>query len=84
MDKQKEKLKTMLEQEREKNKGYEELARLHCAYITILLHRINATEDNAVTITKEEVTRAMSDFEARAFTDNDGAVNLYCVDTKKD
>jgi hypothetical protein len=84
MDKQKEKLKQMLEKERAANKGYEELAKLHCAYITILLHKLNATEDNAVTITKEEVTRAMSDFEARAFTDKDGGMSLYCVDYKKD
>ena len=67
MDKQKEKLKKMLIAEREKVKGYEEIAKLHSAYITILLRRLNATEDKPVTISADDVKNAMSHYEARAF-----------------
>ena len=67
MDKQKEKLKKMLIAEREKVKGYEEIAKLHSAYITILLRRLNATEDKPVTISADDVKNAVSRYEARAF-----------------
>ena len=81
MDKQKEKLKQMLEAEREKVKSYEEVAKVHSAYIGILLRRLNATEENGVTITREEVSHAISHFETRAYTDGKkGEWKLYCVE----
>jgi len=81
MDKQKEKLKKMLIEEREKVKGYEQIGRIHSAYIAILLNRLKATEDNAVVITKEEVTQAIGNFEARAIA-TDESVSLYCEETE--
>jgi hypothetical protein len=82
-DKQKEKLKQMLEEEREKVKGYEEVVKLHSAYISILLHRMKATEDNSVVITKEDVKQAMSHFEARAIPKSEGVWAFYCEEVKK-
>lgn len=81
MDKQKEKLMQMLEEERTKVKGYEEVAKLHSAYISILLSKLNATEDNAVTISRDEVSRAMSHFETRVYTDGKGEWCLYYAET---
>lgn len=81
MDKQKEKLKQMLEEERVRVKGYEEVAKLHNAYISILLSKLNATEDNAVTISLDDVSYAMSHFETRAYIDEKkGEWKLYCVE----
>lgn len=81
-DKQKEKLKQMLEEEREKVKGYEELAKLHSAYISILLHRMKATEENSVVITNEDVNQAMSHFEVRAYPKDIGVWAFYCDEAK--
>lgn len=83
MDKQKEKLKQMLEEEREKIAGYEQLAKLHSAYISILLRRLNATEENGVVISAEEVKHAMDHFEAHAYTDGNGEWKLYCEEVKE-
>ncbi len=83
-DKQKEKLKQLLITEREKNKGYEQLAQLHSAYITILLHRLSATEANPISISTEDVKIAMNDFETRAYTTETGVWNLYFEKVKKD
>ena len=82
-DKQKEKLKQMLEDEREKVKGYEEVVKLHSAYISILLHRMKATEENSVVITKEEVKHAMKHFEARAIPTSAGVWAFYCEEAKE-
>ena len=77
MDKQKEKLKQMLEAEREKVAGYEQIAKVHSAYISILLRKLGATEDNAVVITALEVKEALVKYEARAIQVEDG-YSLYC------
>ena len=82
-DKQKDKLKKMLIAEREKVKGYEELAKLHSAYISILLRRLNATEENSVVITNEDVKHAMSHFEARAYPKGEGEWAFYCDEAKE-
>ena len=65
------------EAEQEKVKGYEELARVHSAYITILLKRLGATQDNMVTVTAAEIKEAMQKYEARAVP-SDGSWGLYC------
>ena len=49
----------MVEEEREKVAGYEQLAKLHVAYIAHLLQKLGATKDNPVTITKGDVVEAM-------------------------
>ena len=82
MDKQKEKLKQMLMTEREKIAGYEQLAKVHSAYISILLKRLGATEDNMIAITASEVTEALEKYEARAVATEDG-FGLYLEEAKE-
>lgn len=65
-DKQKEKLIQMLKTEREKVKGYEQIAKVHSAYISILLKKLGATEENKVDIPASEVTEALARYETRA------------------
>ena len=83
MDKQKEKLKKMLQEERDKVLGYEQLAKVHSAYIAILLKELGATEENMVTITPDEVTEALKRYEARAVPGGDGSFSLYCEVTSE-
>ena len=67
------------EAEQEKVKGYAELARVHSAYISILLKKLEATKDNAVTVTGEEIKKAMEKYEARAmYEPTDRSWKLYC------
>ena len=70
-------LMKMLTEEREKIAGYEQIAQVHSAYISILLKKLGATEDNMVTITPSEVTEALKKYEARAIKTEDGW-SLYC------
>ena len=77
MDKQKEKLKKMLLAERERVKGYEQVAKVHSAYISILLKKLGAAKDNTVTITDSEIRKALNKYEARAVKTEDGW-GLYC------
>lgn len=72
MDKQKEKLIRMLKTEREKVKGYEQVAKVHSAYISILLKRLGATEENKVDIPASKVTEALARYEARAMATEKG------------
>lgn len=72
------KLESELAAEKQKAKGYEELARIHNAYIAILLHKLNATKKQSVAITKEEISHAMDHFEARAYSQEEGVWNFYC------
>ena len=77
IQKRNDKLVTMVAEERKKVKGYEQLAKLHSAYISILLNKLGATKDNMITITSAEVTEALKKCEARAMQTEDG-FNLYC------
>lgn len=63
--------------EREKVAGYEQIAKVHSAYITILLNKLGATKDNMITITAEEVREALKKYEARAMPAEEG-YSLYC------
>lgn len=72
-----EKLIKMIEAERAKVAGYEQLAKVHSAYISILLKRMGATKDNVITITASEVTEALEKYEARAMSVEKG-YSLYC------
>lgn len=71
------KLKQMIQDERQKVEGYEQLAKVHSAYISILLNKLGATKDNMITITASEVTEALKKYEARALPSEDG-FSLYC------
>ena len=83
MDKQKDKLKKMLIAEREKAKGYEELARVHSAYISILLKKLKATEKNMVDIMAKDVTEALTKYESRAVATKNG-FGLYYEEIKEE
>ena len=71
------KLKQMIQDEREKTVGYEQIAKVHSAYISILLNKLGATKDNMITITPSEVREALNKYEARVITSEDG-YSLYC------
>lgn len=62
---QKEMLVRKMREAREQVMGYEQLARVHSAYIAILLKKLGATEDNAVTITASEIREALEKCETR-------------------
>lgn len=70
-------LMKMINEEREKVKGYEEIAKVHSAYISILLRELGATKDNMITITTSEVTEALKKYETRAMQ-VDGGYSFYC------
>lgn len=70
-------LMKMLTEERERVAGYEQIAQVHSAYISILLKKLGATEDNMITITPSEVTEALKKDEARAVNTGEGW-SLYC------
>ena len=82
MDNQKEKLKQMVEAEREKVAGYEQLAKVHSAYIAILLRKLEATKDNPINIKASDVTQALEMYESRAIATNDGFGLYYEVKDK--
>lgn len=67
----------MVGEEREKVEGYKQIAKVHSAYISILLNKLGATKDNMITITASEVTEALTKYEARAMQTEDG-YSLYC------
>lgn len=69
--KKNDKLLKMVDEAREQVAGYEQLAKLHAAYIAFLLQKLGATKGNPVTITKEDVAEAMK-LEARGLPDGEG------------
>ena len=74
--KQNDKLMKMIGEERQKVAGYEQVAQVNSAYISILLKRLGATEDNKVDIQASEVTEALAKYEARAVA-TEGGFGLY-------
>jgi hypothetical protein len=71
-------LEKLLEAERQKVAGYEQLAKVHSAYISILLKKLGATDSNtAISLTQAEVKEALEKNETRALIDRDG-YKLYC------
>lgn len=76
-EKRNDNLKKMVEREREKVAGYEQIAQVHSAYISILLNKLGATKDNMITITASEVTEALKKYESRAMPAENG-YSLYC------
>ena len=67
----------MIAEERAKVAGHEQLAKVHSAYISILLQKLGGTKDNMITITAGEVKEALKKYEARAMPAEDG-YSLYC------
>lgn len=77
MDKQKDKLKRMLIAEREKVAGYEQVAKVNSAYISILLKRLGATEDNKIEIKASEITEALTRYGTFAVATEEGFALYY-------
>lgn len=73
---QNEKLLKMVEAERQKTDGYNQIIKMYSAYISILLQRLGATKDNAVLMKNSDIKYALNSFEARVLTSDDGW-NLY-------
>lgn len=71
-----EKLRRMVETEREKVAGYQQIIELYSGYIAILLEKLGATKENGVAITSAEVDEAMKKYETRGIT-KDGAISLF-------
>lgn len=73
-------LMRMITAEREKVAGYEQMAKVHSAYISILLKKLGATsEENMITITDAEVKESLKVGGARAIKTEDGW-GLFCED----
>ena len=73
----------MIKDEREKVAGYVQVAKVHSAYISILLNKLGATEDNKINIPASEVTEALAKYEARAVATDDG-FGLYLTEIAKE
>ena len=71
-------LEGVLKAEKERVAGYEQVAQVHSAYISILLKRLGAREDNAVVISPQEISEAMKGEPPRANVE-DGTYKLYYV-----
>ena len=80
---QNDKLRKMLADEREKvaryedGEGYEGVYRIQNAYVAHLLVKMGATEENPVTILKEEITKSMEHYNVRADISEDGSWKFY-------
>ena len=64
---------------KERVAGYEQMAQVQSAYISILLKRLGATEDNKVDIKATEVAEALEKYEERAIATEEGFA-LYLVE----
>ena len=78
LKKQNEKLRKMYEDARKDIAGHEELAKIHTAYVGLLLEKLGATKENPVTITNEEVREALAKLDVRASVAGSCSFNLYC------
>ena len=76
LKKQNERFMRMIAEEREKVRGYEEVAKVNSAYISILLKRLGATEEKPIDIKAPEITEALQNCEARALA-TEGGFALY-------
>ena len=77
LEKRNERLLKAVSEEREKIASYEQLAKVHSAYISILLKKLGATEDNKVEIKATEVTEALNKYESRAIATDEGFALYY-------
>ena len=72
-----ERLLKMIKGEREKVAGYTQLAKVHSAYIAVLLKKLGANRSNPICIKAEDVAEALKNLETRAVSGEDGAWSLY-------
>lgn len=75
--KRNEKLVKMVNDAREKVRGYEQLAKVHSAYIAILLQRLGADMEHPENIKAEDVKYALEHLESRASGAKDGSWDLF-------
>lgn len=74
---QKARMLNAVKEAKERVAGYEQMAQVQSAYISILLKRLGATEDNKVDIKATEVTEALEKYEARAIATEEGFALYY-------
>lgn len=72
------KLLEMIKTEREKNAGYEQLAKVHSAYIAFLLNKLGATEESGVSISNADIKEMLEKYEVRGYP-SDGGMSIYSV-----
>ena len=65
-------LMEMVEREREKIAGHEQMAKVYSAYIYLLLKKLEATKDSMVTFKKDEIQEAIQSCAIRALPVEDG------------
>jgi hypothetical protein len=70
-------LRRIIDTERTRHKAYEQIVKGYSAYIAILLDKLGATKDNAITITAEEAAEALKKYETRGIP-VEGGFSLYC------
>lgn len=75
-------LEAALAEERDKVKGYEQIAKIHGAYIAILLKKLGATEENKLHIPASEVKAHIETCEVRAEVTDNG-YSLYYTDENR-
>ena len=73
-----EKLLEMVKTEREKNAGYEQLAKVHSAYIAFLLIKLGATEESGVSISDADIKEMLEKYEVRGYR-SEGVTSIYCA-----
>ena len=84
-DKRNEKLLQMVRDAKEREIGYEQIAKMYNAYISVLLNRLGATEGNEVVITGEDIANALSSCLARASYNSDkDEYSLWCTESEKE
>lgn len=75
-------LNKKVKEEREKQKGYDELIKVYSSYIAILLKQMGADENNAVTISNDMVKSAMGGLQVRATVTENGEFKLFYEEAK--
>ena len=78
LEKKNEKLIKMLKIEREKTAGYEQIAKVHSAYIAFLLNKLGATEENGVSISDADIKEMLEKYEVRGYR-SEGVTSIYCT-----
>ena len=69
----------MIEYERQENEGNKQVFKIQDAYIAVLLKKLGAvSEESAVTVTDDEIKRAMAVCETKGNIEKMGEWKLYC------
>ena len=79
LKKRNEKLREMVERERENVAGYKQTSEIQNAFIAVLLNKLKATSDKTVTITRAEINEAMTKCDVRVLAVPETmSWELYC------